>query len=57
MKGKGSDGDKKARLAEALRANLQRRKQQARGRAHQPDKDAPPADKPPQSPGNANTLG
>lgn len=54
MKGKGSDGDKKARLAEALRANLARRKQQARSRAHQGDNVAPPADKPPQSPGNAS---
>lgn len=40
------DADRKARLAEALRANLQRRKQQARQRAR-----TVPAEKPPQSPG------
>lgn len=40
------DPDRKARLAEALRANLQRRKQQARQRSRTAS-----AEKPPQSPG------
>ena len=43
------DPDRKARLAEALRANLQRRKQQARQRSGAA---APaPVENPPQSPG------
>jgi hypothetical protein len=46
MSAKPPDPDRKARLAEALRANLQRRKQQARQRSG-----TSPAGKPPQSPG------
>ncbi|MCZ8258693.1 MAG: hypothetical protein O9333_01015 [Beijerinckiaceae bacterium] len=52
MSVKPTDPEQKARLAEALRANLQRRKQQARQRpasgAAQP---SAAAEKPPQSPG------
>lgn len=46
MSAKSPDPDRKARLADALRANLQRRKQQARQRSA-----TAPAEKPPQSPG------
>ncbi|MDE2513647.1 MAG: hypothetical protein KGL22_06040 [Alphaproteobacteria bacterium] len=40
---------KQARLADALRANLGRRKAQARARAPAADETAPPPSKPPRS--------
>lgn len=46
MSTKPPDPDRRTRLADALRANLQRRKQQARQRSQ-----TAPAEKPPQSPG------
>lgn len=53
MADKPGDADRKARLAQALRANLQRRKEQARRRTGSGQQaDTTPADKPPQSPGN-----